>query len=35
MPSLETALTLGLLEEEYRAIQDYLGRDPNFTELSI
>ncbi|MFM7287983.1 MAG: AIR synthase-related protein, partial [Bacteroidota bacterium] len=35
MPSLETALTLGLLEEEYRAVQDYLGRDPNFTELSI
>jgi phosphoribosylformylglycinamidine synthase len=35
MPSLDTAQTLGLLEEEYRAIQNYLGRDPNFTELSI
>ncbi len=35
MPSVETAQTLGLLDEEYQAIQKYLGRDPNFTELSI
>ncbi|MBM3936372.1 MAG: phosphoribosylformylglycinamidine synthase subunit PurL [Sphingomonadales bacterium] len=34
-PSLETAQQLGLLKEEYQAIQGHLGRDPNFTELSI
>lgn len=33
--SLETAKKLGLREEEYGKIQEYLGRVPNFTELSI
>lgn len=32
---LETARSLGLLEEEYAQIKDILGREPNFTELSI
>lgn len=32
---LETARSLGLLEEEYTQINDILGREPNFTELSI
>lgn len=32
---LEVARTLGLLEEEYRKITEILGREPNFTELSI
>lgn len=32
---LETARSLGLLEEEYARINDILGREPNFTELSI
>lgn len=32
---LETAEKLGLLPEEYDKIVDYLGRTPNFTELSI
>lgn len=31
----ETAEKLGLLPEEYDKIVDYLGRTPNFTELSI
>jgi len=35
LPGLETALQLGLLEEEYQVIQGLLGRPPNFTELSI
>jgi phosphoribosylformylglycinamidine synthase len=33
--SLSTAKTLGLLEEEYLKIIEYLGRTPNYTELSI
>ncbi len=33
--SLETAKGLGLLEEEFEKIKKYLGRTPNFTELSI
>lgn len=33
--SLDTALKLGLNEEEYHKIIEILGRDPNFTELSI
>lgn len=33
--SLEVAKTLGLLPEEYNRIQEILGREPNFTELSI
>ena len=33
--SLEAAEKLGLLPEEYKKIQEILGRDPNFTELSI
>ncbi len=33
--ALETALKLGLREEEYTRIQEILGRVPNFTELSI
>lgn len=32
---LETAKKLGLSEEEYEKICGYLGRPPNFTELSI
>lgn len=32
--NLETALKLGLLEEEYEKIKSTLGRLPNFTELS-
>lgn len=35
LPTLETAQTLGLTEEEFNRIKDILGRDPNFTELSI
>jgi len=33
--TLETAKQLGLLPEEYEKIQSVLGRNPNFTELSI
>lgn len=33
--TLETAQKLGLLEEEYEKIKSILGRNPNFTELSI
>lgn len=32
---LETAQKLGLLPEEYDKIVEFLGREPNFTELSI
>lgn len=32
---VETAKQLGLLAEEYDKIKEYLGRTPNFTELSI
>ncbi len=32
---LETAKELGVLPEEYEQIKSYLGRAPNFTELSI
>lgn len=32
---LETAKKLGLLESEYNQIVEILGREPNFTELSI
>ena len=35
MENLETALKLGLIEEEYQKIKEILGREPNFTELSI
>lgn len=35
LPGLETAKKLGLLEEEYQKICDILGREPNFTELSV
>lgn len=31
----EVIKSLGILPDEYKMIQDYLGRDPNFTELSI
>ena len=31
----KTAAELGLLPEEFRKIVDYLGRTPNFNELSI
>lgn len=34
-PTLETALQLGLLEEEFERIKEILGRTPNFNELSI
>ncbi|NJL12665.1 MAG: phosphoribosylformylglycinamidine synthase subunit PurL [Microscillaceae bacterium] len=34
LPSLETAQKLGLLPEEFAYIQEILGRQPNFTELS-
>ena len=33
--SIETAIELGLLPEEFEKIKHILGRDPNFTELSI
>lgn len=33
--TVETAKELGLLPEEYNKIKEYLGRTPNFTELSI
>ena len=33
--NLDTAKKLGLNEEEYQKILDILGREPNFTELSI
>jgi phosphoribosylformylglycinamidine synthase subunit PurL len=33
--TLEIAKTLGLNEEEFELIQKYMGRMPNFTELSI
>jgi phosphoribosylformylglycinamidine synthase len=35
LPTLDTAKKLGLLPEEYDKIQEILGRQPNFTELSI
>lgn len=34
-PTVETAIQLGLLPEEFDQIRGILGRDPNFTELSI
>ena len=34
-PGIETARKLGLLEEEYDNITKILGREPNFTELSV
>lgn len=33
--TLETARKLGLLNEEYEKIKEILGRNPNFTELSL
>ena len=33
--SLETAMELGLLKEEFEQIKEILGRTPNFTEVSI
>ncbi len=33
--SVETAKELGLLPEEYEKVKEFLGRTPNFTELSI
>ncbi len=33
--TLDTALKLGLTEEEFEMVKDKLGRVPNFTELSI
>lgn len=35
IPGIETAKKLGLLESEYSKICEILGREPNFTELSI
>ncbi len=35
LPTLETARKLGLLPDEFDKIVDILGRQPNFTELSI
>lgn len=35
LTSLETALDLGLIPEEFERIKEILGRTPNFTELSI
>lgn len=35
LPTVETARKLGLLPDEYDRICDILGRQPNFTELSI
>lgn len=34
-PTLETAKNLGLLAEEFEKIKSILGREPNFTELSL
>ena len=33
--TLEIAQTLGVTEEEFEMIKNYLGRTPNYTELSI
>ena len=33
--TIDTAKDLGLLPEEFQKIKEYLGRTPNFTELSI
>ncbi len=33
--NLEVAKELGVSAEEFKMIEDYLGREPNFTELSI
>jgi len=33
--TLDTAVKLGLIPEEYEKIKEILGRNPNFTELSI
>ncbi|MBK8043126.1 MAG: phosphoribosylformylglycinamidine synthase subunit PurL [Haliscomenobacter sp.] len=33
--NLQTASSLGISEEEFQKIADYLGRTPNFTELSV
>jgi phosphoribosylformylglycinamidine synthase len=33
--SVETAKELGILPEEFEKIKEYLGRVPNFTELSV
>ena len=33
--TVDTARELGLLAEEFDQIKAYLGRTPNFTELSI
>lgn len=35
LPTVETAKKLGVLPEEFDKIKEILGRDPNFTELSI
>lgn len=35
LAGLETAKKLGLLESEFDSVKEILGRDPNFTELSI
>lgn len=35
LTTIQTALDLGLLEEEFEKIKGILGRTPNFTELSI
>ncbi|GAB2798845.1 phosphoribosylformylglycinamidine synthase subunit PurL [Rhabdobacter roseus] len=35
LPTVETARKLGVLPEEFEKIKEILGRDPNFTELSI
>ncbi|MGB3586075.1 MAG: phosphoribosylformylglycinamidine synthase subunit PurL [Tunicatimonas sp.] len=35
LPTIQTAKDLGLLEEEFKRIQEILERDPNFTELCI
>ena len=33
--SLETAKEVGLTEEEYKKVIDYLGRKPTYTELGV
>ena len=35
LPTVETAMSLGLTADEYNKIKEILGREPNFTELSI
>jgi phosphoribosylformylglycinamidine synthase subunit PurL len=35
LPTIDTAISLGLTADEFHKIREILGRDPNFTELSV